>query len=131
MDRRRWFSGSAALGSLCLATLLTVLAAPAAQAREVVVQNDMDEAIYKLFVWPSELVPRTYSVLPSPLPPKGRKTVSVDDVYGDCLFTFQADLTKPKGRRMPLRRVTKKPRPRIITIERVNLCLKLDPVEFE
>jgi hypothetical protein len=123
--------GPALRARLALAGALLLAAALPAVARDVVVTNELSEPIYKLYVWPSDLVPRTYSVLPSPLMPRKQTTIKVEDVYGDCTYTFKADLTAPRGRRQVKLRQYRKPRPRNLYIYNIDLCLKKSPVEFE
>ncbi len=105
---------------LMAAILVASTCAAASQTRDVVIDNDSRNTIYKLFAWPTELVPRTYNILALPLKPNDSRAVAIENVYGDCLFTFQADVTAPLKGRRPTRRPKIKPILRLL--ESVDLC---------
>lgn len=91
--------------AILLAVLLCSLGVRAASAemRPVTVENDAMVPIYRLYAWPSDLVPRTFNLFTQPLQPGDSRTIKVEDVYGSCSFSFQADFNNPRPTRRPTR----------------------------
>lgn len=64
-------------------------------ADPVLLTNTTENPIYRLYAWPSELGPRTFNILGSPLFPGSSAEVDIDNSYGDCIFDFQYDPNSP------------------------------------
>jgi hypothetical protein len=72
-----------------LLTLLLVYNSAAAD--EFIVKNNGEDPIYRLYAWPTELVPRTTSIIGEPIYPGEKARVDVDNEWENCEFTFEAD----------------------------------------
>jgi hypothetical protein len=79
---------------LWIATLLAITASAAA-AEEIRVKNDGDAPIYKLYAWASDLTPSTDSVIVFPIFANEVDTVTIDNPWSDCMFTFMIDHNSP------------------------------------
>ncbi|GGE01104.1 hypothetical protein GCM10011390_19920 [Aureimonas endophytica] len=127
MTHRR-FGG---LGRALLAIALlgaTASDASAAATRTVSVKNNTSNPIYKLYIWPTELVPRTYSSILTPLKPNDQIDLKVDDIYNSCIFTFRAVFTQPPKRKRPTAVPVKKYVEKSAYKDRVDLCGKKPPL---
>lgn len=80
----------------CLLALMLSTGVADAQMRTVAIRNDGAKTIYRLYGWPSDLVPRTLNLLPVPLQPGDSKDLKVEDAYDSCIFDFQADFNNPR-----------------------------------
>jgi len=71
-----------------------LVVSPAA-AEDVRVRNDDDTPIFQLFAWPSDLMASTENLIVVPIESGEIKTVSVDNDWSDCKFTFLVDPNDP------------------------------------
>lgn len=91
-----------------------------ADMRPLTIENNGTKTIYKLYGWPSELVPRTFNLLTQPIAPGDTREIKVEDAYGSCVFAFQADFNNPRKPKRPTRI-----KPKFISLafrDGVNLC---------
>lgn len=97
---------------------LPLVALPvAARADDVIMTNKTGAPVYRLYVWPTELVPRTYDVLGGlPLFDGDERRIHVDNNYQDCRFTVQADPNDPSD--LQRKDYLRKP----MTTREVDLC---------
>ena len=72
-----------------------MLSALPAQANEVRVKNTGDAPIYNLYIWPSDLIPSSNSVITFPIGVGDTEKVKIDNSWSDCVFTFQIDRNDP------------------------------------
>lgn len=79
----------------------------AAFADQITVRNQTPTIMYKIFAWPSELIPRTYNIITSPLIQGESREITVDNSYQYCEFTLQYDVNNPRDLKRP--RYKKKP----------------------
>lgn len=68
-------------------------------AEQITVRNHTSTIIYKIFAWPSELIPRSYNVIASPLMQGEAREITIDNSYRDCEFTLQYDANSPRDLR--------------------------------
>ncbi|KAA0678545.1 hypothetical protein DTW90_37520 [Neorhizobium sp. P12A] len=101
---------------LLVFSVVLTFAAVSAHADEVSVRNEGPAAIYKLYAWPDDLLPRSTNLLNMPLSPGETQIVTVDNAWNDCSFMFEVDLNNPST---PARRIKKKLVP-IFTVH--NIC---------
>lgn len=78
------------------ASLLLAASATFAMAEEVRVRNVGDRPIYRLYAWASDLTPRYRSLIVVPLKTNEVETVTLDNDWSRCLFTFQIDRNNPR-----------------------------------
>lgn len=107
------------------ALLLCGMRAAEADMRPLTIQNNGTKTIYKLFGWPSDLVPRTFNLLVTPIGPGGSTDIKVEDAYGSCVFAFQADFNNPRKPTRPTR--VKQKFIALAYRDGVNLCGKNPP----
>lgn len=86
------------IARLCTALVLLLPASPVL-AQDIRVQNTGSDPIYNLYVWASDLTPSTESAIVFPIQPGEIDTVSIDNEYSDCKFTFQIDRNSPDDMR--------------------------------
>lgn len=63
-------------------------------ATDITVRNSGSRPIYKLYAWPTDLLPRSYSLISSPLYPGQTVSIKIDNDWSDCNFTIQSDMNK-------------------------------------
>lgn len=68
----------------------------AALADQITVRNNTQNIMYKIFAWPTELIPRTYNIITSPLIQGESRDVVIDNSYQYCEFTLQYDPNNPR-----------------------------------
>jgi hypothetical protein len=101
--------------SVSAVVVLALLASPAL-AEDIRVVNVGDTPIYRLYAWPSDLIPRTTSLIVFPMRPLDITRVVIDNNWSDCQFTFQIDRNDPSKRR----RTNYKKVP--LTVVDANIC---------
>ena len=81
------------------ASLCFILCASQAAAEDIRIKNDGDTPIYKLYAWASDLTPSTESVIVFPIDTGDVETVTIDNDWSDCQFTFLIDRNSPEDLR--------------------------------
>lgn len=81
-----------------------LLAAAPVQADEFVVRNKGDKPIYRLYAWPSDFMPRSQTLILAPIQPGQEVRVDVENNWGRCEITFQADRNERKPKALPARK---------------------------
>jgi len=89
----------------------------AATADTINITNSSQDTIYRLYAWPTDLVPRNYNVLGQPLTTGSKRKINVDNSYNDCRFTIQYDPNNPSDKRKIRYRYK-----RLKTAE-INICI--------
>jgi hypothetical protein len=79
---------------LCALVFLALSLSPAA-AEEIRIRNAGDLPIFRLYVWASDLTPSTESVIVFPIQSGDVETVTIDNDWSDCDFTFLIDRNNP------------------------------------
>ncbi len=86
---------------------------------EIIVRNSGSRPIYKLYAWPTDLVPRSYSLISSPLYPGQTVSIKIENDWSDCNFTIQSDMNKTEIKRnIMIRRQNKI----ISRFKEINVC---------
>jgi hypothetical protein len=86
--------------------LAALLAAAPVQADQFIVRNQGDKPIYRLYGWPSDFMPRTRSLIVAPIQPGQEAEVEVENNWGRCDITFQADRNDKRLKTSALKRRT-------------------------
>lgn len=89
----------------CLVLSCLPLFSTSASSMELQVVNRLDSTIYRLYVWPSQFLPRTNNVLDFPLNGQDTATIDVDNSFDECSFTFMMDLnSSPDSKKILVKR---------------------------
>jgi len=95
-----------------------------ATADQVTVFNNTGSTIYKLYAWPSMLIPRSNDIIGTSLQAGESKVVNVENNYGDCLFTFQFDPNNPNDKKR--KGIVKKQ----LRVNELDICKKKRYIEL-
>lgn len=87
-----------------------------AMADQVTINNQTKSTMYRIYAWPTELIPRTYNIITSPLKNEESREVTIDNSYQHCSFTFQYDTNNPSD----MRRLGYKKKPTIFVV--ADIC---------
>jgi len=103
--------------TVCLLVLLCLTASSAA-AEEIRVRNASDKPIYRLFAWATDLTPSTENLIVFPIAVNDIETITIDNSWSDCDFTFMMDWNNPQDLRK--RFYVKQD----MTVYATNICLR-------
>jgi hypothetical protein len=108
-----------------IAFIVLLCTASIATADDVQITNNTNSPIFRIYAWPQALGPRTFNLLATVLFPKSSRAISVDNAYGDCLFTFSYDVND----RADLERRHRNGKP--LTMFDANICTKKGVVSID